>query len=148
MAFQAARWCLVLPLYADHGTNYHCPVFPYSVCLLLCWPYIVYVHLTLIVLNNSQTGKRSGPGSLDTPKSCHKQLTWRDHTKKIIWKIYVEEKLINTTARLRHLLGSRNASPVDMQGLLAVSSIDSFSSESRSCFRKIHQAFQWCTIVK
>lgn len=46
--------------------------------------------------------------------------------------MYVEEKLINTTARLRHLLGSRNASPVDMQGLLEVSSIDSFSSASRS----------------
>ena len=54
--------------------------------------------------------------------------------------MYVEEKLINTTARLRHLMGSGNASPVDMQGILAVSSIDSFSSESRPCFRKIHQA--------
>lgn len=40
--------------------------------------------------------------------------------------MYEEEKLINTTARLRHLLGSGNASPADMQGLLAVSSIDSF----------------------
>lgn len=61
--------------------------------------------------------------------------------------MYVEEMLINTTIRLRRLLGSGNASPVDMQGLLAVSSIDSFSSESRPGFTKIYQARQWYTIV-
>lgn len=54
----------------------------------------------------------------------------------------MEEMLINTTIRLRCLLGSGNASPVDMQGLLAVSSIDSFSSESRPGFTKIYQARQ------
>lgn len=65
-------------------TNYHCSGYPYSVCLLPCWHCIVYVQLALTVLNNSQTGKRNGHGSLNTPKSCHKELTGSDHIKKII----------------------------------------------------------------